>query len=76
MVWSKCIIAGDQDIQRARECVPVMFNDVWHSAVIDFGCVSSRIVWAKFMFSRVMVCVEVGYGPLLGGLNEWVQDKI
>ena len=29
----------------------------------DFGCVSSRILWIKFKFSRVKVCVEVGYDP-------------
>ena len=38
-------------------------NDVWHSAVTDFGCVRSRILWIKFRFSRVKVCVVVGYGP-------------
>ena len=37
-------------------------NDVWHSAVIDFGCVSSRILWIKFNFSSVKVCVVVGWG--------------
>ena len=25
--------------------------------MIEFGCVSSRILWVKFMFSRVEVCV-------------------
>ena len=42
-------------------------NDVWHSVVvIDFGCVSSRILWIKFKLSRVEVCVVVGYGPNKG----------
>ena len=27
------------------------------------GCVSSRILWNKFKFSRVKVCVVVGYSP-------------
>ena len=40
-----------------------LLNDVWHIAVIDFGCASSRILWIKFKFCRVKVCVEVGYGP-------------
>ena len=39
---------------------------VWHSAVIDFGCVSSRILWIKFKFSGVKVCVVVGYSPNQG----------
>ena len=46
-------------MERARE--------VWHSAVIDFGCVSSRILWIKFKFSRVKVCVVVGYSPNVEG---------
>ena len=25
-------------------------NDVWHSTEVDFGCVSSRILWIKFKF--------------------------
>ena len=32
-------------------------NDVWHSAVVKSECVSSRILWIKFKFSRVKVCV-------------------
>ena len=41
------IIAGVQEMERTREGVAVLLNDVWHSAVIDFGCVSSRILWIK-----------------------------
>ena len=40
-----------------------LFNDVWHSAVVKFGCVSSRILWIKLKFSRGKVFVVVGYGP-------------
>ena len=47
----------------------VLLNDVWHSAVIDFRCVSSRILWIKFKFSMVEVCLVVGYGPN-EGINE------
>ena len=37
------IIAGIQEIEKAtREGMTVLMNDVWHSAVIDFGCVNSR----------------------------------
>ena len=36
-------------------------NDVCHSAVVDFGCVSSRTLWIKYKFSRVIVLVVVGY---------------
>ena len=38
-------------------------NDVWHNAVVDFCGVNSRILWIKFKFSRVKVCVAVGYSP-------------
>ena len=30
--------------------------------MVDFGYVSSRIIWIKFKFSNVKVCVVVGYG--------------
>ena len=56
-------------MERAREGVAILLN-VWHSAVIDFGCVSSRILWIKFKFSRDKVCVAVGYGP-----NEDIEDQ-
>ena len=57
------IIAGVQEMERAREGVAVLLNDVWHSAVIDFVYVSSRILWIKFKFSRVKVCMMVGVLP-------------
>ena len=64
-------------MQRAREGVAILLNDVWHSAVIDFGCVSSRILWIKFKYSKVKVCVVVGYGPSEGGGEEmdifWIE---
>ena len=53
------IIADVQEIERVKEGVAVLMNDGWHSALIDFGCVGSRILWVKFRFSRVKVCVVV-----------------
>ena len=53
-------------MERAREGVAVLLNDVWHSAVIDFRCGNSRILWIKFKFSWVKVCVVVGYSPNVG----------
>ena len=41
------IIAGFQEMERASEGVAILLNDVWHSAVVHFGCVSSRILWIK-----------------------------
>ena len=34
----------------AREGMAILFNDVWHSAGVDFGGVSSRVLGIKFMF--------------------------
>ena len=42
----------------------ILFNDMWHSAVVDFGCVSSRILWIKLKLSRVRDFLVVGYDPL------------
>ena len=47
------IIAGVQEMERAREGVAILLNDVWHSAAADFECVSSRILWTKRKFSRL-----------------------
>ena len=38
-------------------------NDVWHSVVVNVGCVSFRILWIKFKISRFKVCVVVRYVP-------------
>ena len=38
------IIADVQEMEKAREGVAVLLNDVWHSAVIEFTCVSFRIM--------------------------------
>ena len=37
-------------------------NNMWQSAVVDFGRVSSKILWIKFKFPKVTLCVAVGYG--------------
>ena len=64
------IITGVQEMKRAREGVAILLNDVWDSAAIDFGCVSSRILWINFKFTRVKVIVVVMYGPNEGGSEE------
>ena len=38
------IISGVQEMERVRERVAVLLNDVWHSAVLKYECVSSRIL--------------------------------
>ena len=67
--WSRVsvIFAGVHEMDRAREGMAVLLNDVWQCAVVKFGSVSSRILWMKFKFSRVKVCVVVGHGPNVEG---------
>ena len=57
------IIAGVQEIERTRGGVTVLMNDKRHTGVIEFECVSSRILRVKFKLSEVKVCVVVEYGP-------------
>ena len=38
--------------------------------MVDLGCVSSKIPWVKFKFSRVKICVVVGYDPNEGDGEE------
>ena len=55
------VIADVQKIERAREVVAVLLNDVQHSVVIGFGCISSTIFLIKFKFSIVKVNCGSGY---------------
>ena len=68
------IIASTQEMEKAREGLAILLKDVWHSAGIDFGCVSPRIFCIKFKFSRVKVCMGMGYGPNEGDSEE--RNKI
>ena len=65
------VIAVVHEIEYAREVVAFLINDeCWPTAVIVFGCVSSRILWVKLKFSRVKVCVVAVYGPIEGEVEE------
>ena len=44
------IFANVQEMERPREGVAILLNNVWHSAVVKSGCVSSKILWIKFKF--------------------------
>ena len=48
----------------------VLLNNVWHSAVVKSGYITSRVLWIKLKFSRVKVCVVVGYGLTEGDGEE------
>ena len=50
--WHHSWSSGDD---RAKEGVAILLNDVCHIAVVDFGCVSSKILWIKFQFSSVKI---------------------
>ena len=45
----------------------ILLNDLWHNAIIDN---SSKILWIRFKFSRVKVCLVVGYSPRDGDSKE------
>ena len=49
------IIAGVQEMERAREGVAVLLNDVWHSAMVKFGCVSSIISGLNSSFKGLKI---------------------
>ena len=72
----KTIMKGNGKFSWCGVSLPVfrklgkVLNDVWHSAVINFGCVSSRILCIKLKFSSVKVCVGVGYSPNEGDGEE------
>ena len=38
--------------------------------MVDFVCVSSRILIVKFKFEKIKVCVVVTYGPSEGNVEE------
>ena len=38
------IIGCFQEMERTREGVAILLNDVWHIGVVDFECFSSRIL--------------------------------
>ena len=67
---SWCGVNGIIAVERAREVVAILLKYMWPRAVIEFGCVSSRIFWINFKFSRAKVCVVVRYSPNEGDGEE------
>ena len=57
-------------MERSREGVAILLKDGLRSAVIEFGCVSYRILRIKFKFSRVKVCVVLEHGSSEGNGKE------
>ena len=37
-------LKGNGEVSWSGEAVAILLNDVWHSGVIDFGCISFRIL--------------------------------
>ena len=64
------IITIVKEMKELGKGVAILLKEVCHSAVIDFRCVNSRILWIKFKFSRVKICTVVGYGPNEGDGEE------
>ena len=38
------VISGVQEMEKARERVAVLLTNVWHSALVKSGCVSSKFL--------------------------------
>src|SRR5678816_3426857 len=57
----KCVRAGVEENERGREGVAILMSDLWYKAMVDFVCVSPRILMVKFKFEKVKVCVVVTY---------------
>ena len=58
-------LKGNEEVLRCgvNGIIAILLNNVWHSAMVEFGYVSSRTLWIKFKFLSVKVCMVVGYGP-------------
>ena len=41
------IIGDVQEMERTKEGVAILLNNVWHSAVIDFGCFRVKVCVAQ-----------------------------
>ena len=76
-------------MERAREGVTILLNDVWHSVVIDFGLSSSsqglKFVWwrgitpMKEFMKKGRGSRRVGNGYrlcMVGDLNGWIGDRV
>ena len=61
MVWGVKVV---HQIDRAKEGIAVLMNGVWHSALINFGCVSYRILCVKFNFSGLKCMWQCCMGPM------------
>ena len=68
------IFDGVLKMERAREGVAVLLNDVRHNAVVKSWYVSSKILWIKFKFvwwwGTEMVKKEIAFGTTWTGL--WI----
>ena len=64
---SFCGVDGIITYVQEMEGEAVLLNNVWHSAVVNFGCVSSRILWIKFKFVWLWVT---------GPMREMVKKRI
>ena len=49
-------------MERSREYVAIILSNVGHNTVIDYKWVNSGVLWIKFKFSRINICVVLEYG--------------
>ena len=63
-------------MERAREGVAFLLNNVRHSAVIYFGCVKSRILLIKFKFSRLKFVCWWGMAPVEEMMKKGIDSRM
>ena len=62
------IITSVQEMERAREGMTILLKNVWHSAVIDFGCISSR-----FGTTPVKEMMRKGTDSVITWTGLWIE---
>jgi len=65
-VWNDVhgVRSGREGAGRGKEGVAVLLSDEWYKALVAYKCICSRVMWVKFKFDRVKVCLVVAYGPV------------
>ena len=62
----RCVYSGVERNVRAKERVAILISESWYGCMVNYVCVSPRILMVKFKFKKVKVCVVAAYGPSEG----------
>lgn len=50
--------------------------DLWYKAMVDFVCVTTRILIVKFKFEKGKACLVLTYGTFEGDVEEMIPRII